>query len=239
MLIAGVFLLAGFVKGVIGLGLPTISMGLLVLFMPPAEAAALLIVPSLVTNVWQMFAGANLVALVRRLWPVLAGVCLGTWAGAGLMTDDGKWAVGLLGIALMLYAIVGTTAFAVTVNATKERWLGPLSGVATGLITAATGVFVIPVVPYLQALGLDKEDLVQAMGLAFSLATVALAGNLAAAGLISLVLAPSALGTLAMAGIGMWLGQALRLRLRPAIFSICFFVGLFALGLYLAVRAML
>ena len=141
-----------------------------------------MIVPSLVTKVWQMFAGAHLVALVRRLWPVLAGVCLGTWAGAGLMTDDGKWAVGLLGIALMLYAIVGTTAFAVTVTATKERWLGPLSGVATGLITAATGVFVIPVVPYLQALGLDKEDLVQAMGLAFSLSTVALAGNLAAAG---------------------------------------------------------
>ena len=86
MLIAGVFLLAGFVKGVIGLGLPTISMSLLVLFMPPPKAAALLIVPSLITNVWQMFAGANLVALVRRLWPMLAGVCLGTWAGAGLMT---------------------------------------------------------------------------------------------------------------------------------------------------------
>ena len=68
-----------------------------------------------------------------------------------------------------------------TLTATKERWLGPLSGVATGLITAATGMFVIPVVPYLQALGLDKEDLVQAMGLACSLATPALAGNLAAA----------------------------------------------------------
>jgi uncharacterized protein len=72
-----------------------------------------------------MFAGANLVALVRRLWPVLAGVCLGTWAGAGRMTDDGKWAVGLLGIALMLYAIVGTTAFAVTSLPQRSAGLDP------------------------------------------------------------------------------------------------------------------
>ena len=64
ILIAGVFMLAGVVKGVIGLGLPTISMGLLAVLMPPAEAAALLIVPSLATNVWQMLAGPNL----RRLW---------------------------------------------------------------------------------------------------------------------------------------------------------------------------
>ena len=51
---AAVFLVAGTVKGVVGLGLPTIAMALLVLMMSPAEAAALLIVPSLVTNVWQI-----------------------------------------------------------------------------------------------------------------------------------------------------------------------------------------
>ncbi|HEX4329959.1 MAG TPA: sulfite exporter TauE/SafE family protein, partial [Burkholderiales bacterium] len=53
-LVAAVFLLAGLVKGVIGLGLPTLSMALLALWMPPVEAAALLIVPSLVTNLWQL-----------------------------------------------------------------------------------------------------------------------------------------------------------------------------------------
>jgi hypothetical protein len=47
--IAATFTLAGSVKGVIGLGLPTIAVGLLTLMMPPAHAAALLIVPSTVT----------------------------------------------------------------------------------------------------------------------------------------------------------------------------------------------
>ena len=50
--VCSTFLLAGFVKGVIGLGLPTISMGLLSMVMPPAQAAAILVVPSFVTNAW-------------------------------------------------------------------------------------------------------------------------------------------------------------------------------------------
>ncbi|HEY0438739.1 MAG TPA: sulfite exporter TauE/SafE family protein, partial [Xanthobacteraceae bacterium] len=51
--VAAAFVLAGLVKGVIGMGLPTVAMGLLGLAMPPAQAAALLLIPSFVTNVWQ------------------------------------------------------------------------------------------------------------------------------------------------------------------------------------------
>ncbi|RUZ51274.1 sulfite exporter TauE/SafE family protein, partial [Mesorhizobium sp. M7A.F.Ca.CA.004.05.2.1] len=55
--IGAVFLAAGFVKGVVGMGLPTVAMGLLAVTMPPAQAAALLLSPSLVTNLWQLFTG--------------------------------------------------------------------------------------------------------------------------------------------------------------------------------------
>jgi uncharacterized membrane protein YfcA len=83
--IAGAFLLAGFVKGVIGLGLPTVSIGLLGLLMTPAQAAAILVVPSLVTNVWQAAVGGGLGALVRRLWPLLVGICVGTVLQRGVL----------------------------------------------------------------------------------------------------------------------------------------------------------
>src|SRR5687767_14451704 len=76
--IAASFLLAGLVKGVIGLGLPTVSMGLLALVATPAQAAALLVVPSLVTNVWQMTAGPGLVPLLRRLGPMMLAILAGT-----------------------------------------------------------------------------------------------------------------------------------------------------------------
>ena len=107
--IAATFLLAGMVKGVIGLGLPTVAMGLLGLVMPPVEAAALLLVPSLVTNVWQLLAGPAFGALLRRLGGMMVGVCAGTWAGSGLIAGGvaTRAATAALGATLLLYAAVG------------------------------------------------------------------------------------------------------------------------------------
>ena len=53
--VASTFFLAGLVKGVTGMGLPTVAMGLLGTMMPPVMAAALLIVPSFVTNAVQLW----------------------------------------------------------------------------------------------------------------------------------------------------------------------------------------
>jgi uncharacterized membrane protein YfcA len=105
------FLVAGFVKGVIGLGLPTVSMGLLSLVMAPAKAAALMIVPSFITNVWQWAAGPNSRRLAYRLWPMLVGVVLGTLAGTGLLTGSpAEQAAVALGLLLMLCAGLGLTS---------------------------------------------------------------------------------------------------------------------------------
>jgi uncharacterized protein len=151
--IAAVFTLAGFVKGVIGLGLPTISMGLLAIVMTPLEAAAILVLPSFLTNVWQMAAGPSLNSIVQRLWPMMVSVCLGTWAGAGLMIGThARYGMVLLGVALLIYAVTGLASLRLSIDKVHERWLGPAVGGVTGVITAATGVFVIPAVPYLQAI---------------------------------------------------------------------------------------
>ena len=152
-------------KGIIGLGLPTISMGLLAIVMTPVEAAAILVLPSFITNVWQMVSGPSLQTVVRRLWPMMLAVCLGTWAGEGLITGaTARYGSSLLGATLLLYALSGLASVHLTVTKEQEPWLGPIVGAATGLITAATGVFVIPAVPYLQAIGLEIEELVQALG---------------------------------------------------------------------------
>ncbi|MBP2315869.1 sulfite exporter TauE/SafE family protein [Azospirillum soli] len=238
--VALAFLLAGFVKGMIGLGLPTVAMGLLGLVLAPAEAASLLIVPSLVTNVWQLAAGPRFGQLLDRLWPMMAAIGLGTWAGAGfLATSMSGDAVTALGVALMVYAVVGLSPLRFRVPDHAESWLSPLVGVATGLVTAATGVFVIPAVPYLQALGLEKEDLVQALGLSFTISTLALAAGLAHHGVFEGALAGASLLALAPALGGMVLGQWLRLRVRPEVFRRCFFLGLLVLGGHLALRSLL
>lgn len=238
---APAFVLAGMVKGVVGLGLPTVAMGLLGAVLPPAEAAALMVVPSLVTNVWQAAAGPALASLLRRLWPLLlgllAGTCLGAAAGIGLQAAAMQGvATTALGAALAAYAGLALLAPPLAVPTSAARWLSPLVGGITGLVTAATGVFVIPVVPYLQALDLERDALVQALGLSFTVSTVALAATLAQGGAWAAGLAGASLLAVLPALAGLWLGQRLRARLRPAVFRRFFLVGLLALGAWLALR---
>jgi uncharacterized membrane protein YfcA len=238
---AAVFVLAGFVKGVIGMGLPTVAMGLLSVTMPPAQAAALLVLPSLVTNLWQIF-GPGWWTLVRRMATMLAGVCLGIAAGAGWLTGQGGGSTRVtaaLGVALIAYALLGLLKVRLHVPAQHEHWLSPMVGLATGLVTAASGVFVIPAVPYLNALGLEKEDLVRALGISFLVSTIALALSLRSGGALEMGNAVGSLLALLPALLGMALGQWVRLRVQPDVFKKVFFSGLLALGGYLVLRSAL
>jgi uncharacterized membrane protein YfcA len=238
VVIALTFLLAGFIKGVIGLGLPTVAIGLLSLLMTPAQAAALLVVPTVITNVWQA-AGPRLVELLRRLWSMLVGICFGNWLGAGLLVaDNGGRAFLALGIILVLYAGIGLTVVRFSVPAQAEPWLAPLIGIVTGMVSAATGVFGVPAVAYLQALRLDKDDLVQALGISFTISALALAVFLARDGALPPAVAGASLLALAPTLIGMWVGQIVRARVRPDVFRVCFFVGLLLLGAHLMLRGL-
>ncbi len=231
------FLLAGLVKGVTGMGLPTVAMGLLGTLMPPVAAAALVVVPSFVTNAWQLLLGPGIRPLALRLWPMMLGILAGTLASSWLLTKGSAgWTVVGLGGALMAYAAFGLLAWQWTVPARLERRLAPAVGLATGAISGGTGIFVLPAVPYLQALGLDRDALVQALGLSFTVSTVALAIGLAWGGAFQPASIGMSTAALAPALLGMWLGQGVRRRIASATFRRCFLVGLLLLGLQLVLR---
>ncbi|GAB2868001.1 sulfite exporter TauE/SafE family protein [Pseudoduganella ginsengisoli] len=230
-----VFVLAGAVKGVTGMGLPTVAVALLSLVMRPVEAAALLVVPSLLTNVWQLLSGAPVLPLLGRLWPMMAGICAGTLL-AGAAALDAPWAVGALGIALVVYALLGLKAVRWHVKPGLETVLSPLAGAVTGALSAATGVFVVPAVPYLQSLELDKDELVQAMGLSFTVSTLALAVALAARDAWQPAMAGMSFLAQLPALLGMLIGQRLRNRMQPALFRRCFLLALLVLGMHLSLQ---
>lgn len=230
-----VFLLGGFVKGVVGVGMPTIVVALLSFVMPPAQAAALLTASNIVTNVVQA-TGAESAALLRRLWPMLAALLVATVVAMPLLRGLGEVALVVLGIALVANGALGLTAARFVVTRRQEAWLGPLAGAATGLLTAMTGVFVLPSVPYLQALGLEKDALVRAMGLTFLAATVAFSIALWRVGAWNVALATGSLIALAPALAGQVLGARARGRMSVAAFRRCFQAALVALGLALALK---
>jgi uncharacterized membrane protein YfcA len=236
-LVVAAYLLAGFVKGVIGMGLPTVAMGLLAAVMSPAQAAAILIAPSLATNIWQMVAGPYLLALIRRLGTMLLGLFVGAWLGNGILTGaNARPAATGLGIVLIAYALIGLSKVKFSVPRASEIWLAPIVGVLTGIVMAATGVFVIPALPYLQAIGFDKDELVQALGLHFTVSTVALALILWDGGAFDMSLGTLSLFAIAPAVIGMYAGQRMRARISAESFRVFLYVGLLALGGLLVVR---
>jgi uncharacterized membrane protein YfcA len=174
--IAATFFAAGVTKGVSGMGLPTVSMGLLGLFMPPASAAALLILPSLLTNVLQCL-GRHFLGLSAILWPMWLGIFGGALLTPLPQLTSGAASVRVgLGVLLIVYAAYGLLRPSVRLRLSAPA-LAPIAlgvGYATGALTAATGVFIVPMVMFLQMLGLEKERMVQALGLSFTVCTLAL-----------------------------------------------------------------
>lgn len=231
------FLGAGLVKGVSGMGLPTVAMGLLGTVMPTVEATAMLVIPSFVTNVWQLLAGPATMRLLRRLWPMMLGIVIGTVCGSALLVRVNPLWSGLgLGSALMVYAGYALLSPALSVPPHVERRLSPIIGLVTGAICGATGVFTIPAVPFLQALRLGRDELVQALGLSFTVSTLALAIGLATHGAFRLEQLGLSATAIVPALVGMWLGQTVRVHINPKLFRQCFLLFLVLLGLELASR---
>ena len=239
-LIVLAFGFAGMVKGVIGMGLPSVVMGVLGLVMLPLQAAALLVLPSLITNFWQASAGPSLRSLSRRFASMLIGVFLGTPIGFWLFADlPAKWGSGTLGAVLALYGIMGLSAFHPKLESPVEPTLSPIMGLVTGLLSGATGVFVIPAVPYLNSLDLSRDELVQTLGMSFVVSTLAMALGLWMVGRFSADIAIQSLLMVVPAIVGMLLGQRIRHRLSAWAFKRVFFVGMLLLGGYMFLRALL
>lgn len=237
--IAGMsFLFAGFVKGVIGIGMPTIVIALLATTLDLKIGLALILVPTFATNVWQSLAGGAFIASVRRLWSFLAAACIGIWLGVGVLAQsDAGLLSGFFGILLFLYAAVSLVTPQIPSPGRYETLLSPPIGAASGFVAGMMGSFVIPGALYLQALGLPRETFIQAMGIAFVTVTLALGVALAGHALV-----PARLGLISAAAVlpafaGMAAGQALRRRIPEDRFRRVFFAGMLVLGVYMAGRA--
>ena len=237
--IAGTFLIAGAVKGVIGLGLPTVSLALLALAINLPNAMAVLLVPSFVTNIWQATVGGHGRSLLRRIWLFLLVATITVRLGASALTRvDHSLLTALLGLLLVAYAAANLAGLRLRVEARHERWAGALAGLVNGVLTGMTGSFVVPGVMFLQALGLSRDALIQAMGMLFTVSTLALGFALQADNLLRLEHGILSTMALVPAMAGMVMGQRIRKRLSEQLFRKIFFLSLLALGAYLASRAL-
>lgn len=237
--IVSTFLLAGLVKGVIGLGLPTVVLGLLTAALDLTTAMELLIIPSLATNLYQANVGGSFRAILARIWPFILIASLMVWVGANALTRiELDVLSSLLGFLLISYAAISLAGIQFKIPARYEPWAGILFGALNGLLTGMTGVFLIPSVMYLQAIGFTRDMLIQAMGMLFTALTLSLAIALISNDfMVGNTIVTSSL-LLIPALIGMFAGSILRRGLSETRFRLIFFSAILALGLYIVFQAL-
>ena len=232
-----IFAFGGWIKGLVGIGLPVVVMSLMSWVLSPAEAATVLVVSAITTNIWQAFAGPPLWHLIRRLGSYLVCIFFGTAVGIRFLVGSNTALVIIaLGMVLILYALIGLLVPHNHINPQQEKLLSPVMGFATGVLSGATGVSVVPAVPYISALNISKDELLQAAALSPGVAAIALGLALGFSGNYLPGMIPVSFLAVIPSLMGMYFGQRIRNRVDPFRFRRWFFMAMLLLGFIMLAR---
>ena len=237
LVIAGAFIVAGIAKGAIGMGLPPIALALMTFAVRPEDALALMVIPSMATNIWQAIYGRDFLRLLRRFWTMAATSVAALIFVAVVFGHLGSQkAMAWVGVILVLYAALALTAWRPAVSRAAERWANPLIGAASGAVAGITGVAAVPFLPYMQSLDIDRHDLVQALGIMFLFIIGALTVALVAQGAFDSTNLVGTIAAIVPTFMGVWIGQKARNAVSPETFRRIFLFGMFIVGLHMAYR---
>ena len=236
--LAMIFVLAGTVKGVIGMGLPTVSLALVTVSADLKTAMAMLIVPSAATNLWQALRGPGTLRVLESTWPFLLSAVSLIYVGILLLDQINlTFLSGLLGVLLIAYALTSLAGFTLPEAVGQKHGYGIVAGAVNGVLTGMTGSFVVPGVIYLQSLALNRDHFIKAMGMLFLVSTIALAISLDRVSLLTPRHWQLSALSIVPAVAGMWIGQRIRHRLSDSTFRRTFFLSLLVLGAYITSHA--
>ncbi len=237
---AGSLAVAGVVKGVVGIGIPMVSIALLSLAISVPQAVALLPVPILVANTWQAFKGGHFKSSLQRYRPLIIALGMGMVIGAMLLKHvDDRVLQGIIGIAVMLFSITSLSTPELRVPARSEKWIGACAGALGGVLGGMSSLFGPPIMMFLVSLHLAKDEFVAVIGTVYLLGGVFLLVALAGVRVMGpeeLVL--SALATPPLLA-GMALGQRLRDRISQEAFRKGLLITVMLIGASLLARAVI
>lgn len=142
----------------------------------------------------------------------------------------------MLGLVMLLYGIWGLTNRDFVLSAAREKQLMVPVGLISGLVNGVTGSQIMPIMPYLLSLNMNRHFFVQTINCAFTINTLFMMVGLGAFGFITRqVVLVSAVGILPVA-LGIYLGGRIRKKVSEARYRQMVFLLLVFLGFNLAIR---
>jgi hypothetical protein len=232
-------IVGGLVKGAVGVGLPVVAIAVMSGFLPVPTMLALVVVPIVLTNLWQAVQAGNPSRPLQRFWPMIVCLLVFVWLSASLVVGlDGRVLYGLLGSILILFVVTDRFRGGWTVSPAAERWAAPLAGSLGGVLGGLSTIWGPPMMIYFVMLRLSKEMYIQTVGLVWFAASIPLVVAYVQHGILTVESTTISAFACLPAFIGLFAGQKLRHRFNQRTFRRILLAFLFLSGLNLLRRAL-
>lgn len=229
--VAVAFVAAGLIKGLLGVGLPLVSVPIASLVLPPAKAIALGIVPILVSNIWQALESGGWHRTVGRFWPLALGLMIGVAIGGHLLSRlSGGAALIILGSLLIAFCGYQLVMPRWSVSPQTERWLGPVVGLTAGVTGGVSSFFGPILISYMLGLHLTKDEFVGSIALLYLICMLSLGTVLKVNHVLTSATLLGSVLVLAPLFFGMFAGRRMRARLPTSAFRWLLVVLLLVIG---------
>ena len=235
----GVYVLAGTIKGIAGIGLPTVAISLLSQFFDPRLAISLALVPIIATNAWQVYRAGRFLETLRRFAPFLVCLVLFVYVSAQFAHGISVRALVLfMGSMVILFTLVNLLF---KPPALPDEWDTPaqvVTGTAAGFMGGITAIWSPPVMVFLLARRTPKDAFVRASGVIIAVGGVPLIISYWQAGLFGGETAIVSCLMVMPAVVGFFVGERLRSRLDAKRFHTVVLIIFLFLGLNLIRRGL-
>lgn len=239
MLAVAVYLLAGVIKGTVGIGLPTVSVGILSQFVPPHTAVALVVFPLLVSNFWQALRARAGLVILKRYAVLCVCLFLSLWATTFLTAKvSTDLLMGAIGCVMLIFAITNLLGVHFTISDRHDRAAQVITGLTAGVLGGLTSIWGPPLVAYLMGRRTGNDEFVGAAGIFLFVGGIPLMIGFWQTGLMDGQTAQLSAALIIPTLIGFSIGELIRRRLDTKRFKTILLWMFLLMGLNLLRRSL-
>lgn len=238
-LVGAIMFFAGFVKGAIGFGMPLVAVPLLASLIELRLAAALMTFPLLVANLWVGLEGGQFWSITKRYWAVMLSLGAGIFAGSWLLVGiDQRIMLVILGLVVLGFATLDRLKgrFRPVIPERLAQRYGIVAGASGGLIGGISTVFGPPLILYLAALRLPRDDFARINSAVFFFGSLCIFVAFASSRVLTPTNALWSAACVLPILLGVHVGGRVRLRTSQRRFETLVAIGLLMLGFNLIRR---
>ena len=218
-IVMAIFLLGGVIKGILGFGLPLITMSLLPFVVPVEKSIVISALVQPLTNLGQLITSGGIRRAAESVMPVLlglpAGVIVGTWFLASLESEN---LLAILGCTVLAFSLYNLTGFSIRITDTYRQITGGILGFAGGVIGILTSINGPVFIMYLLGIGADRQNFRSAIALLFVVSALLISSGFWSVGLLDKPTVLLGMYCLLPAFAGMWLGNLVGKKIPAEVF---------------------